>query len=176
MYRYFKKIIGVGSGNYIYFWKSKGWSDEIIKPVITSSHSITPELSYYGTKRRVKLNGSRLKQDKITYTHGKMVNIYIFYEISKNFSISSYPTIENCLFGVISLTKNNDIDKYEYSGYGIGFYRKETFSAGNGFGRNCIIFCVDMSSSVHTDNKKKDILILGEGHTQALDGTTLTAE
>ena len=33
-----------------------------------------------------------------------------------------------------------------------------------------------MSSSVHVDNKKKDILIFGEGPTQELDDTTLTAE
>ena len=33
-----------------------------------------------------------------------------------------------------------------------------------------------MSSSVYTDNKNKDILILGEGPTQGLDGTTLTRE
>ena len=33
-----------------------------------------------------------------------------------------------------------------------------------------------MSSSVHVDNKKKDILIFGKGPTQGLDGTTLTAE
>ena len=33
-----------------------------------------------------------------------------------------------------------------------------------------------MSSSVHIDNKNKDILILGEGPTQGLDDTTLTAE
>ena len=32
-----------------------------------------------------------------------------------------------------------------------------------------------MSSSVHVDHKKKDILILGKGPTQGLDGTTLTA-
>ena len=33
-----------------------------------------------------------------------------------------------------------------------------------------------MSSSVHVDNKGKDILILGKGPTQRLDDTTLTAE
>ena len=33
-----------------------------------------------------------------------------------------------------------------------------------------------MSSSVHVDNRKRDILILGKGPTQGLDGTTLTAE
>ena len=31
-------------------------------------------------------------------------------------------------------------------------------------------------SSVHVDNKKKDILVLGEGPTKGLDGTTLNAE
>ena len=33
-----------------------------------------------------------------------------------------------------------------------------------------------MSSSVHVDNKNKDIIILGEGPTQGLDDMTLTAE
>ena len=33
-----------------------------------------------------------------------------------------------------------------------------------------------MSSSVHLDNKGKDILILGKGPTRGLDETTLTAE
>ena len=44
------------------------------------------------------------------------------------------------------------------------------------FDKNVIIFTEDMSSSVHLDSKKKDILILGEVPTQALDDTTLTAE
>ena len=43
-------------------------------------------------------------------------------------------------------------------------------------GKNIIIFGADMSSSVHVDNKGKDILILGEGLTQGLDDTTLTVE
>ena len=33
-----------------------------------------------------------------------------------------------------------------------------------------------MSSSVHVDNKRQDILILDEGPSQVLDNTTLTAE
>ena len=33
-----------------------------------------------------------------------------------------------------------------------------------------------MSSPVDADNKEKDILILGKGPTQGLDGTTFTAE
>ena len=49
------------------------------------------------------------------------VDIYIVYEINKNNPKSSYPALENCFFGPVKLTKNNDIDKYKYSGYGIGF-------------------------------------------------------
>ena len=66
--------------------------------------------------------------------------------------------------------------RYKFSGYGIGFDRHGTFSAGNRFGKNVIIFGTDMSSSVNFDNKGKDILILGDGSTQGLNDTTLTAE
>ena len=55
-----------------------------------------------------------------------------------------------------SLTKNADIDKHGYSGYGIGFDRKGEFSSsGGGYGQNVLIFGVDMSFSIHIDNKKK---------------------
>ena len=74
------------------------------------------------------------------------------------------------------MTKNADIDKYGYSGYGIGFDRRSSFSfPGGGFGQNALIFGVDMSFSAHIDNKKKDILVLGKGPTQGLEHT-LTAE
>ena len=53
----------------------------------------------------------------------------------------------------LSLTKNDDIGKYEYSGYGIGFHKRSSFLfPGGGFG-------VDMSFSAHIDNKKKDIVL-----------------
>ena len=116
MYRYFKRIAGVGNGNYIYYWKSKGLSDERIDSIKTPNHSITPNLDYYGTKTRVEFNGSCLKQDIVTFNHKKVVNIYIVYEISKSINISDYPTLENCLVGAVTLTKNADIDKYGYSG------------------------------------------------------------
>ena len=53
------------------------------------------------------------------------------------------------------MTKDIDVDEYKCSGYGIGFDREGTFSVGNGFGRKFIIFGVDMSSSVHLDNRQK---------------------
>ena len=131
-------------------------SDERLNSNTASKYKITPELSYYGTKIKVEFTESGLKQNKVTYNHGKIVNIYIVYEINKNYSTSTYPTLENCLFGAVSLTKNADINKYKYSGYGIGFDREGEFSFGtSGFGRNCIIFGVDLSSSSHANNKKK---------------------
>ena len=161
MYRYFKRIAGVCSSNYIYSWKSKGLSDEELDSITASNYKTTPELSFYGTKTKVEFNESCLKPDKVTYNCGKMVNIYIVYKISKNYNISSYPTLENCLFGAVILTKNADIDKYKYSGYGIGFDRHGEFRFGNGLVKNCIIFGADLSSSSRANNKKKkDILVL----------------
>ena len=68
MYRYFKKIGGVDHGEYIYFKKSKGLSDEKVNSITASNYTITSELSYYGTKIIVKFDGSCLKQKK-NYIH-----------------------------------------------------------------------------------------------------------
>ena len=149
----------ITSTKYISEWKSKGLSDESIKPPPTSDNSLTPLIDYYGYNIRVKFNGSILRQPKVWYTHEKAVNIYIVYKLPGSSSDSDDPTLKNCLFGAVTLTKNGDINKYGYSGYGIGFDRKSSFSfPGGGFRQNVIIFGVDMSSSAHVDNKKKDIL------------------
>ena len=87
--------------------------DEVIKPPWTPNDILNPLIDHLGTKTRVKFVGSCWKQDKITFNHGKTVNIYIVYEINRN--------------------------KYKYSPYGNGFDRKGKFSVGNGFGKNCII-------------------------------------
>ena len=46
MYRHFKRVAGVGSGNYIYFWKSNGLSDKKLDSITACNHKITPELSF----------------------------------------------------------------------------------------------------------------------------------
>ena len=79
--------------------------------------------------------------------------------------------------GPVKLTKTTDISKNKYFDYGIGFDGKGAFSHPSvRFVNNVKFFRVDMSSSVHVDNKKKDILIPGQGPTQGLNGTALTAE
>ena len=142
-------------------------SDEKISSIKTSDYGITPKLSYYGTKIRVEFSGSCLKQHKIVYTHGKIANIYIAYEIFSDFSDGNYLALQNALFGAVKLNKNADINKY---GYGIEFDVKGSFLfPGGGLGCNVIIFGIDMSSSRKIDNRKKRILILGKGPTQGLE-------
>ena len=109
MYRYFKMITNT---DYVSSWKSKGLSAETIKPPTTSDNSLTLAVSYYGTKVIVKFVGSCLKQPNISYTHGKVVNIYIVYELSPSSSHNNDPTPKNCLFGAVTLSKNADVDKY----------------------------------------------------------------
>ena len=108
----------------------------------------------------------------------KVVNLYISYTLGLQLkNLNTDFTVGSCLFGSVKLTKNADPDKYKYTGYGIGFDSRSEFLFTDGsYGKNVIIFGADMSSSVHVDNKEKDILILGEGPTQQLDDTTLTAE
>ena len=63
-------------------------------------------------KIRLKFNGGCLKQqNKLTYTHSTMVNIYIVYEIAAYSSNNIDPTLRNSLFRAVRLTKNADIDK-----------------------------------------------------------------
>ena len=163
--------------DYVSLWKFKGLSAETIKPPTTSDNSLTPTLNYHDDlKVRVKFTGSCLKQQKFTYTHKTIVNIYIVYQLGASTSNDNHPTLKNCLFATVTLTKNSDIDKYGYSGYGIGFDGRSSFSfPGGEFGKNLLIFGVDMSSSAQIDNKKKDILVLRKGPTQGLE-LTLTAK
>ena len=175
MYRYFKRVVGVGTGNYIYFWKSKGLPDDNITAPTTSDYKLNSQLSYIGTKTRVAFRGSCLKQDKITFNHGKVVNTYIVYKLDKIY-VKTNPTLVKCLFGAVSVTKNADIGKYKYFGYGIGFDRRGAYLLPSSrFGRNLMIFGVDMRSSVHVDDKGKDVLILGRCPTQRLGEHSLTA-
>ena len=62
-----------------------------------------------------------MQQKIVTYSHKKVVNLYVVYETINFHGISNYPMLTNLLFGAVKLTKNADIDKYKYSRYGIGF-------------------------------------------------------
>ena len=172
--RYFRIIANT---KFISSWKSKGLSDETITPYATSDNSLTPLIDHYGSKVRVKFNKDCLKQsNKLKDDYGHKLNVYIVYELGVSSSNVSDPTLKNCLFGAVTLTKNADIEKYEYSGLGLGFNRGSSFLFPDvRFSQNVLMFGVDMSSSAHIDDKKKEILVLGKGPTQGLEHT-LTAE
>ena len=166
IYRYFKVFSITQYLEYVSEWKSKGLSNESFKAISNSDNSLNPTLNYYGTKIRVKFTGDCLEQQKITYNHRKVVNIYIVYSLGASSSNYTDLKIKKCLFVAVTWTKNADLDKYGYSGYGIEFDRRGSFSfPGGEFDQNVIIFRADMSSSARIDNKKKDILILGVGPT-----------
>ena len=153
MCKHFKATNSTGN---ISRWKSKGLFNESIKTPSTSNNFLSPLLNYVGTRITVKFIGSCLKQNAALYNDGIIVNIYIIYEISKYYNISSCPILDNCFFETVNLTKHAGIDQYKYSGYGMGFDRKGDFSFGsNVFGRNVTILGADVSSSVHANNETK---------------------
>ena len=115
------------STDYVSSWKSKGLSDETIKPPSTSDNGLTTAVSYYGTKMGVKFFEICLKQPTISYTHGTIVNIYIVYELGAVGSNDNDPTLKSCLFGTVNLTKNANIDKYGCSSDGFRSHRKSSF-------------------------------------------------
>ena len=81
-----------------------------------SNEMLNPSLNYVGTKVRIKFRADCLKQEKSSVDHGKIVNIYIVYEIDDYRNIRSYPTLGNCFFGAVKLTKHVDVDLYKYPG------------------------------------------------------------
>ena len=108
----------------------------------------------------------------------KIINLYISNTLNPQLrNLNRYFALGNCLFASVILTRKADLDKCKYSVYGIGFDSRSKFSLSDGSMRNnVIIFEHGLSSSMHIDNKRNNILILGEGAMQRLDDTTLTAE
>ena len=99
----------------------------------------------------------------MSFLHKNAVNLYTSYELDTLSRDSN--------------TMNAGLEKYRYNGCGIGFDSRSHLSWSDGnWGKNVIIFGVDMSSSVHTYTKKKKISVLGEGPSHDLDNTSVTAE
>ena len=111
----------------------------------------------------------------MSFPHKNIVNLYITFELdAKSRDLNTDFTLGNCLFGAVKLTKNTDLDKYGYSGYGIGFDARSWLDGS--LGKNVIILGVDMKPSEHVDNKNKDTLNLGEVPKHGLDDIRITAE
>ena len=73
-------------------------------------------------------NGQCLIKNNISIPK-KVINLYNSCTLGpqlRNFNTDFI--LGNCLFGSVKLTKNADVDKYKYSGYGIGFDSCSEFS------------------------------------------------
>ena len=159
--------------------ESKRISNEKVMPPYTTSKSLYPKFIWFNSRIKLKFKVSCLKQeDKAAFTSKNVVNYFIVYELDTwPWGINTYFTLKNCLFGSVKITKNVDPDKYKHSVYNIGFGSRSFYLLPNNTTRrNVSIFRVDMILWVHIDNKGKDMLIPGDGPTQGLDDTTLTAK
>ena len=125
-------------------WESKGLSNKIIKPPDTS---VSPRPRFQNDRKSYFVfRRSCLKEDEAKSKYQKIINIYIAYDFQSNLNYNPDFTLENCLFGEVKITKNTDVDKYKYSGYGIGFDGNRVFTHPTGsFGNNAIMFGVDMN-------------------------------
>ena len=142
-------------------------SEENIENITKSDSNFVPTFVNHHLLPGINFNGHCSVNNNISIPK-KVINLYISYMLNPWLrNLNTDFTLNNCLFGSVKLTKNADLDKYKYSGYGKGFdsHSECSFTDGS-VGRDVIIFGADMSSSVRIDNKNKDILILGEGPTQ----------
>ena len=119
----------------------------------------------------LEFNGNYFEQTKVVHPNSNnAVNIYIVYKLDPTSSSRNTDyTIQNTLFGAVKITKNTDISKYKYEGYGICFDEGGKFShtvkKGNfnhtTLARNVLIFGVDMSFSTRATNKANNIYFMG---------------
>ena len=88
---------------------------KLLSLLLHPDNSLAPALDYIGFRTRAKYDGKCLKQDKATFTHKKIVNICMIYEIKMwPFRRDDDFTIRSYLFSAVKLTKNANKDKYKY--------------------------------------------------------------
>ena len=135
---------------YIIGWKAKGLYSSKLTALLVAFLS---NVKYFGIKIGIQFNTLLVAEQK----NYSSENVYTVYDLDNwpNNPLRSF-TLKNCLFGACNIGKNNDKEKYVYSGHGISFNGNGEWSFGNDFARNVIIFGVDHSSSSHTDNLKND--------------------
>ena len=92
-----------------------------------------------------------------------LINPYITYTLGPQWrNVNTDFTVTDCHRIFSKLTKNADLDKYKYTSYSTGFDScLDILFTDGSYGKNVINFGVDMSSSVHVNNKGRHILIAG---------------
>ena len=104
-------------------------------------------------------------------------NLYIVYELNNLPGKSTENCLlKICLFGTIKSVRKTIKTKFICNSRGIWFDGKCMCKFSNDFAKSVAIFGVDSTSSSHTDNWKKKLLVLGEGPTDDFNDSTGAAE
>ena len=136
-------------------------------------------------KMYVYLKGSHFQQhNALTLNNDhildkNVVNIYIVYKlypIATSRDTATF-TIQNSLFGAMQITKNADISKYNYKGYGICFDGRKEFAhvrkRGNFSDTTMANFWSRYEFSKHANNKRNNIYVMGKDYVQRINDITL---
>ena len=152
---------------------------------IPNTQGLLPILENNGWMN-LKFNGNYFEQNKVLHpSTSNVVNIYVVYKLDPiSLTRNADYTIQNTLFGTVKITKNTNISKNKYEGYGICFDEGGEFShmvkKGNfdhtTLARNVLIFCADMNFNSHANNKANNIYVMGKDFIQGINNTTLYAE
>ena len=144
---------------------------------VNNSNNNSPTLLNKNNRLGVTFNGNYMEQNKLGYANGKIVNLYIVYELINRRVDNPAFTVHNGLFGAIKITKNVNTSHCKYEGYGICFDGESSFCCGNRIdAKNLIIFGVNNSNSSHSTNKTQNIYVLGKDFVQGINNTTIYAE
>ena len=167
LYHTFKRL---GDTEKVVSWKSKGLSAKNLNTPATTGNSLPPSIKWYENSNIcLTFKESCLKQKRCAFTPQNICKYKYIYKLNTwSLDLNSDFIIKDCLCGGVKLAKMIQRNLFEL--------RSEYSLADGRVGKNVINFGVDMSSSVHIDNNKKDILILDKGSTQGLDDTTLSSE
>ena len=96
-----------------------------------------------------------------------IINIYIVYKLDPIATSRDTTTIQNALFGSMQITKNANIDKYKYKGYGICFDGRKEFAHVRKRG--------NFNDSTMARNAI-NIYVMGKDYVQKINDTTIYAE
>ena len=119
----------------------------------------------------IKFDKDPLTLEKYIYINAtKILNTYIACDLVAR-SRTNSSKVTKLPKKILRIMKNNDKEKWIYSGYGIiTLHCTGSSNFDNKFARNVIIYKVDNNSSSHADNRMNNILVVSKGPTYGING------
>ena len=94
-------------------------SEENIENINKSDSNFAPTIADHHVLPDINFNANCLINN--IYIPIKVINKYISYILNPQLkNLNTDFTLGYCLFGSVKLTKNDDLEKYKYSSFGIG--------------------------------------------------------